>query len=155
MAYESLLNTAHNNGLYVYEVEFISRSKGFIRGEVIGIEKHLLQKEKACVLAEEIGHRYTGVGNILDQSDIRNRKQELKAREWAHLCMIPYERIIKAHKARVSGRYELAEYLGVTERFLQAAIDRYTNKHGLFLTVDERYTITFDPLGVIEMFHGD
>lgn len=155
MAYERLLNAAHKNGLYVYEVEFESRSKGVIRGKIIGIEKHLLEKEKTCALAEEIGHRCTGAGNILDQSDFRNRKQELKAREWAYQCMIPYKRIIEAHKARVSGRYELAEYLGVTEQFLQAAIDRYTKKHGLFLKVDERYTIAFDPLGVIEMFHGE
>ena len=38
--------------------------------------------EKASVLAEELGHYYTTVGNILDQEDAGNRKQEHKARTW-------------------------------------------------------------------------
>jgi hypothetical protein len=66
--------------------------------------------------------------------------------------LIPFKKIILAHKARISGRYDLADFLGVDEEFLQDAIDRYTAKYGLFLKVDNLYTIHFDPLGVIEMF---
>lgn len=33
----------------------------------IAIEKKLTQTQKTCVLAEELGHHYTTVGNILDQ----------------------------------------------------------------------------------------
>lgn len=64
--------------------------------------------------------------------------------------MIPLEGIVQAHHARISGRYDLAEYLGVTEQFLQSAIDRYTEKFGLSVRADERHIILFDPLGVIE-----
>ena len=39
--------------------------------------------ERMCVLAEELGHHHTSVGNILDMSDSGNRKQERQARLWA------------------------------------------------------------------------
>lgn len=148
--YELLLDEAATYGLRVIEKDFRSGAKGLIKGNKIGIRKELTSIEKGCALAEEVAHYFTSVGNILDQSNINNRKQELRARQWAYHCMIPVDEIIEAHKARISGRYALAEFLGVTEKFLQAAIDRYTSKYGIFLKVDERYIIRFDPLGVIE-----
>lgn|GEM_PF-1695059 len=51
----------------------------------------------------------------------------------------------------MSSRHDFAEFLGVTEPFLQAAIDRYREKYGCCATVGE-YVIYFDPLGVAEMF---
>lgn len=107
--------------------------------------------ETTCVLAEEIGHHETSIGDILDQRSLQNRKQELRAREWAYQRLIPLERLIDVYHARVKGRYEIAEYLGVTEDFLQASIDRYTEKYGLFKRVDN-YIIYFSPLGVAEIF---
>lgn len=38
------------------------------------------EAEKACVLAEELGHHYTAVGDIIDQSYYSNRKQELRGK---------------------------------------------------------------------------
>ena len=108
--------------------------------------------EKTCILAEELGHYHTSTGDITDQTKINNRKQERRAREWAHRRLIPLRRIVDAHKAHVTGRHELAEYLGVTEHFLQEAIDRYRNKYGPYVKVDDRYTIMFEPLSVIELF---
>jgi len=154
MGYDKLLDTAEQHGLYVYEVDFKSRSKGLIRGKIVGIEKHLSKPEKTCILAEELGHYHTTVGNILDQTDIGNRKQELRAREWAYHCMLPLDRIVQAHHERISGRYDLAEYLGVTEQFLQAAIDRYTEKYGLYVKADDRHYICFEPLRVLELLPG-
>ncbi|WP_059050782.1 ImmA/IrrE family metallo-endopeptidase [Paenibacillus senegalimassiliensis] len=150
MGYESLLIVAEKLNLYVYEARFKSNAKALLKGNMVGVNKDLTEVEKTCALAEEIAHYVTGSGDILDQFPIRNRKQELLARQYAYQCMIPFDRIIQAHKSRISGRYELSEYLGVTEEFLQVAIDRYTSKYGLYLKVDEQYTITFDPLGVIE-----
>jgi len=107
---------------------------------------------KAGILAEELGHYHTSSGNILDQSDIRNRKQELRARQWGYHKLIPLSAIVQAHKAMVKGRHEIAEFLGVTEEFLQAAIDRYTEKYGLWAKADDRHMVCFDPLGVLEIF---
>lgn len=150
--YLKLVDEATSQGLYVEEKNFKSNAKGLIKGNKIGIRKEMTTIEKACALAEELAHFHTSVGNILDQSSINSRKQELRARQWAYFCMIPLDRIVAAHKARISGRYDLAEYLGVTEFFLQSAIDRFTEKYGLFVKVDDRYTISFDPLGVMELF---
>jgi len=107
--------------------------------------------EKTCILAEELGHHYTSAGNIMDLTDIRNRKQELRARDWAYRRLVPLEKIVEAYHSGITSRYELAEFLGVTEEFLQAAIDRYREKYGTYTIVDG-HVIYFDPLAVTEMF---
>lgn len=149
-AYDFLVDQAAACGLTVTERTFLSGAKGLIKGNKIGIRKEMITIEKTCTLIEEIAHHVFTVGNILDQSDIRNRKQELLARQWAYQCMIPLDHIVQAHKNRISGRYDLSEFLGVTEEFLQSAIDRYTSKYGLYVKVNEWYTIQFEPLKVIE-----
>jgi hypothetical protein len=154
MEYEALLREAHKHGIYVIEKRMPPRIKGLYADRVIFLNKEQSIISKACVIAEEIAHYHTSVGDILDQSDIRNRKQELRARQWAYQCMIPLDRIVQAHHSRISGRYDLADYLGVTEEFLQAAIDRYTAKYGLSVWADDHHIVLFDPLGVIELFHS-
>jgi len=147
--YNLLCDTAHSIGLEIVEKTLRGRNKGFYGDSLIVVDKRVsTDTEKACILAEELGHYHTSIGNILDQTDVRNRKQELRARQWAYQCMLPLDRIVRAHYARVSGRYELAEYLGVTEEFLQAGIDRYTEKYGLSVRADHRHMINFDPLEV-------
>ena len=107
--------------------------------------------EKGCVLAEELGHHYTTYGNILDEKDIRNVKQEKRARNWGYEKLVDIISIINAFNARTRNRYEIAEYLGVTEEFLQEAIDHYKGKYGLCHGV-EGYIIRFEPLWVGKMF---
>jgi hypothetical protein len=150
--YDLLIEEASAYGLQVIERDFKSKAQGLIKGSKIGIRKDMPTIQKACALAEEIAHYLTSVGNILDQSDVVNRKQELRARQWAYECMIPYEQIVQAHIAHISGRYELADFLEVSEDFLESAIERYTSKYGLYLKVNEQFTIRFDPLVVIELF---
>lgn len=129
------------------------RNKGLYADKVIILDKRIpTTAERTCILAEEIGHYYTTVGNIIDQTKLDNRKQERRAREWAHNKLIPLTRIVEAFKANVKGRHEIAEYLGVTEEFLQDCIDRYIDKFGLFVVADKQYTIMFDPLAVIKRF---
>lgn len=152
MQYERLQAEARIQNIKLIEMRLPERTKGLYADSVIAINKNIPSSiEKACILAEELGHYHTTSGNILDQSSLNNRKQELRARQWAHHCMLPLDKIVQAHHARISGRYELAEYLGVTEQFLQAAIDRYTEKFGQSVKVDEQHIILFDPLGVIEI----
>lgn len=107
--------------------------------------------EKACVLAEELGHHYTTVGNILDQSKTENRKQERRARLWAYKRAFDLIDLVSAYKYGCRNRYELAEYLEVTEEFLQNALDTYREKYGLYTKVD-CYVICFEPLGILEMY---
>lgn len=140
--YENLLDEAQKHNIEVYEMPMLPRNKGLYADGIVWVNKYTLTTvDKACTLAEEIGHYHTSTGDILDQQDIRNRKQELRARQWAYHCMIPLNRIVEAHHARISGRYDLAEYLGVTEEFLQAAIDRYTEKYGISVKADDHHVI--------------
>lgn len=149
--YETLCFEAGKENIDIVEEQLRGRNRGFYSDGVIVIDKRLVTIiEKTCILAEELGHHHTSFGDILDQNIIHKRKQELRARQWAYQCLIPLEGIVQAHHARITGRYDLAEYLGVTEQFLQAAIDRYTEKFGLSVRADERHIILFDPLGVIE-----
>lgn len=152
MGYEDLLIEADNTGLIVKEKQ-LPISKGRIKGKKIAIRQNIpTLKEKTCILAEELGHYHTTVGNILDQTGIENRKQERAGRLWAYNHLIGLSGIIQGYRARCRNRYELAEYLGVTEAFLQEAIDCYKEKYGIMAEIDG-YVIMFEPsLAVIEKF---
>ncbi|BAM46314.1 ImmA/IrrE family metallo-endopeptidase [Amphibacillus xylanus] len=152
MQYEKLLIEADQHGVDIYEKPMQKRNKGLYCDKVIWINKYInTSTEKACVLAEELGHYHTSAGNILDQKNLNNIKQEKQARTWAYEKLVPLKKIIKAHKDGPKNKYELAEYLGVTEDFLEKAIERYIEKFGLSVKYKD-YVICFEPLGVIEWF---
>ena len=107
--------------------------------------------DKACVLAEELGHYHTTVGDILDQSKVENRKQELHARVWAYDRLIGLRGIVNSYTQGCRTVHETAEHLEVTEEFLTDAIQHYRNKYGVYATLDN-YVIYFEPtLGVFEL----
>ncbi|MFW5436326.1 ImmA/IrrE family metallo-endopeptidase [Paenibacillus apiarius] len=148
MAYELLLKEAEQQGVEVYELPLQGRLKGLYHRNAICINRRLSQTtEKACILAEELGHYYTSAGNILDQTDIRNRKQELRARQWGYERLIPLSAFVPAHQAGVRSRHELAEFLNVTEEYLAAAIERYHERYGLFVDMGDTF-LHFDPLDI-------
>lgn len=150
--YEGLLQEAYEKDIYVIEkASFNSNSKGLICDDVIGLNQTLeTSTERACVLAEELGHYYTSSGDILDLSDASNRKQELIARMWSYNKLVGLTGIIRAYKANCRNIYETAEYLGVTVEFLNDAIKAYSYKYGLMTAVDN-YVVYFEPLGVMEL----
>lgn len=150
--YEKLLMEAQQLGIDTYEKPMSFRIKGLYSNNVIWINKNISSStEKACILAEELGHYHTSTGDILDQSHIVNRKQELRARSWAYEKLVPLPEIIQAQKAGIRNRHQFSEYLGVSEAFLENALIRYKEKHGLFVAFDN-YIIYFEPLGVLELF---
>ncbi len=152
MTYEQLLDETYNNDIIVKEIEFESSSKGLIKGSKIAINGYIdTSTEKACILAEELGHYHTSVGNILDQNKTENVKQEKRARNWAYEKLVPLDGIISAYEAGVRNRYELALYLDVIEVFLEEAIKHYKEKFGVYHVIGN-YIIYFDPVGVFKMF---
>ena len=98
--------------------------------------------EKACILAEEIGHFKKTVGNILDQSIIGNKKQEKIARTWAVNKMIHIDDLFSINLNCCNTSYDIAEALGVTEEFLQEILETFKRKYGLFYHKNGK-TITF------------
>lgn len=151
MTYEVLLNTADQAGLTVKEKP-LSESDGLIKGNRIAIRKDIpTQAEKSCVLVEELGHYFTSAGNILDQTDTVNRRQEYRARLYGYNLKIGLTGIISAHTAGCRNLYEMADYLDVTEEYLKEALDCYQSKYGEYVKVDN-YMIYFIPtLAVLEI----
>ena len=155
MSYDEILELVTDNDLDIRE-QPLTVHDGLIYGHRIAIRKDLpTQKAKSCVLAEELGHYYTTVGNILDQSYISNRKQELHARMWGYDHLIGLTGLVSAAKSGCCNIYEIAEYLDVTEEYLLEAINAYKSKYGAG-TVINNYWITFEPtLQIYEMFVTD
>lgn len=101
------------------------KNKGLYSDDCIWINKGLSEREKVCVLAEEIGHYHTSSGNILNQNDIRNAKQEHAARIWAYNKLVPESEIWYAIEEGYTEIYEIAEFLDVDEQFLKESIEHY------------------------------
>ena len=152
MNYEELLIEADAQGVSVDEnIPFKSNLKGLYIDNNIALASSLqTSAEQACILAEELGHHYTTVGDILDQSIAENRKQEHRARVWAYRNAIGLSDLVSAYKRGCQNRYEIAEYLNITESFLVGAIEDYKAQYGLFTKVDN-YIIYFEPLGILEL----
>ncbi|MEG0309135.1 MAG: ImmA/IrrE family metallo-endopeptidase [Clostridium sp.] len=127
--YEDLLKVATSLNITVKELSLETRD-GFCKGNRIAISKTLsTNAERLCVLAEELGHCLTTVGDITDQTKINNRKQELIARRWGYEKLIGIVDLINAHKHGCTQSYEVADYLDVTESFLEETIEYYRCKY--------------------------
>ncbi len=150
ITYEQLLMEADSKGLLTKEKN-LPISKGRIKGNRIAIKNGMTEKEKKCVMAEELGHYYTGTGDILDQSSVSNRKKELYGRVYAYNKLVGLMGIIDAHKHHCQNLFETAEYLDLTEEFLSDALNYYKAKYGKSVSIDN-YVIYFEPcLGVLEL----
>ena len=151
-SFERLEDEACKDGIDVISHNFRSQKiKGLYCDGTIGISEALdTSTEKTCVLAEELGHHHTSVGNILAMDDARNRKQERQARLWGYNKLIGLTGIITAFRAGCQNRHEIAELLDVTEEYLQECIDCYRDKYGVYTEIDN-YIIYFIPnLAVME-----
>lgn len=143
-SYEQLL-IEYDDKVHIIEKQFKSKAKGLCKGKIIGISKNIeTTNEKACVLAEELGHYHTTVGNIIDLSDAQNRKQERQARLWAYNKLIGLRGLIRAYEHGCNGGHEIAEFLEVTEEYLNEAVNCYREKYGIYKTVDN-YIVYFIP----------
>ncbi|MGN0422825.1 MAG: ImmA/IrrE family metallo-endopeptidase [Lachnospiraceae bacterium] len=144
-AYEYLQNEACEDGIDIIEKDFSKNIKGLYCDGTIAINENIeTTTEKACVLAEELGHHYTTVGNIINLSDVQNRKQERQARLNGYNRMIGLTGLIRAFEHGCKNRYETAEFLEVTEEYLQECIDCYRDKYGVGTTIGNYY-IMFIP----------
>ena len=144
MTYEEMQILHDDLNIVEMDLSEVSGLKGLYINGHIAIDAKMSDTEKACVLAEELGHHYTSYGNILDQSDTSNRKQELRARAWAYNKQIGLLGLIRAYEHGCKDKYEIAEYLDVTEEYLEDCIDCYRDKYGECKTIDN-YTIYFIP----------
>ncbi|WP_373113594.1 ImmA/IrrE family metallo-endopeptidase [Dorea formicigenerans] len=144
MTYEELLIEHDSLNILELDLSEVSGLKGLYYNGSVAIEQQLTSVEKTCVLAEELGHHYTSVGNILDMDISANRKQERQARLHGYNRLIGLTGLIRAYEHGCTNRYETAEYLEVTEEFLEECISCYREKYGVYKIVDN-YIIYFIP----------
>ncbi|MCI6692685.1 MAG: ImmA/IrrE family metallo-endopeptidase [Clostridium sp.] len=148
MNYENLLIEADKLGVIVKEFK-LRTVDGKCYGNRIAINSSLTQEEKACVLAEELSHYLFTVGDITDQTNPSNRKQELIARRKSYEKRVTPEDIINSILSGVDAIYDLAEKLDVTEEILIECINHYKRKYGVYY-VGKTHLLTFEPLNVID-----
>lgn len=149
--YERLQSEALSLNIEVQEQFMRGRIKGLYGDKVIWINKRIeTQIEKACILAEELGHHHMTVGDILDQSKVENVKQEKLARKWAYKKLASPDKFVQAYKAGCRSKYEIAEYLNVTEEFIESTVKHYREKYGSEVKIDDLTYLMLDPLGVYE-----
>lgn len=150
MNYTELLIEADNHALITKDKP-LRAHYGRIKGKRIAIKKEMPEIQKKCVLAEELGHYHTTVGDIMDLNNDSNRKQELRARLWGYDKLIGLSGIISCYRARCTNLYEMAEYLDVTEEYLKEALKCYKSKYGPHTRIDN-YIIYFEPnLAIFEL----
>lgn len=151
--YEKLLIQAEKIGIKVLEKDLgTDKECGYyINGKIV-INNRITDKQKYCVLVEELGHYYTTHGNILDQTKIENRKKELIARRWGHQNFVSIIGIVEAFEYGAKTLYEMAEFLGVTEKYLLESLEEYKKKYGAGYKL-EQYYVRFEPtLGIYKTF---
>lgn len=143
--FEKLEDVAYQDDVDVLNYRFESNNiKGLYCDGVIAIREDMTIPEKTCALAEELGHHETSVGNIIDMTSAANRKQERQARLWAYNKQIGLIGLVRAFEHGCQNRFEIAEYLEVTEEYLEDCIECYRNKYGICKRVDN-YVVYFIP----------
>ena len=153
--YEELLTDADKENIIVTDQFDLSgtRLKGLYCDGTIALNRDMyIESEKMCVLAEELGHHYTTVGNIMDQTDTANRKQERRARIWAYHKLLSLNDLIDSYKCGCQNQFEIAEHLNITEEFLVDCLNYYKEKYGLYIR-QGNYLIYFEPLGILNLIN--
>lgn len=152
MEYDKLIEEANYNNIEILEFPFKGNAKGYYCDGFIALNKKIdTTKEKKCILAEELGHYYTGCGNLLSDSILCKKKEHL-ARRWASERLITLQDFINAFNYGINSKVDLANYLDVTEDFLECTINYYRKKYGASITID-KYIIIFEPnLAVLKLF---
>lgn len=144
--FEKLEQEAADNGIHIDYVDFKSeRLKGLYCDGSIALSNALnTQVEKVSILSEELGHHYTSNGNIIDPANVMSRKQERLARLWAYNSRIGIPGLIAAWEQGCRNKYEISDYLEVSESMLADALECYRQKYGTSIW-DGCYRIQFEP----------
>lgn len=80
-----------------------------------------------CVIAEELGHYFTTVGNLTVKSQnysekIQKEKKEKKAKLWASKLLISDKDFVQALYKCIPNQYNMCDYLNVTSEILKFKI---------------------------------
>ncbi|AJF33416.1 hypothetical protein ST12_11820 [Clostridium botulinum] len=151
--YEKLLVKAEKLGIKVKEIDFETNEEcGYYHNNKILINSRLTEKQKHGVLAEEIGHHVKTYGDITDQSELKNRKQELIARREGYKFILQPLDLVYAYCHGCKNSYEIADFYDITIEKLNEILLDFKQKYGLGRRFG-KYFVTFQPrFGFYEIF---
>ena len=122
---------------------------GLYYDQQIEINKAKNIYEKHCILAEELGHYETTVGDITDLDDLHNRKLEQVARRWGYEKIVSFDHLIECYKLGITTAEEICLHLEITLQYLKEALDVYKQRYGMAVKYNG-FLLSFDPLNVEE-----
>lgn len=119
----------HNIKIYFFNLKEIGCLGLNIEKEEVGhmifLDRSLLNNQKLHteILAHELGHFFTTIGNYVNKSSSYNNmliknKCENKANRWAYDYLIPEKELIKILKRKITKLEDIAEYFDVRVEFL-------------------------------------
>lgn len=105
----------------IYECDLYANTGNFgmYRNGTIFIESSLTEAEKKVILVEEYNHHLTTYGNILNQSNRSNVKQENLARKLTIEQLLPPKDLKKCFYDGYTQPWEIADHLGLPEYFVK------------------------------------
>ena len=109
----------------------------FIRD--IYINQNLSEREKYEVLQEEFAHYDYTAGDISSGDSEADKKQEALARSRAMERTVTLDGLIHCYLNHAWSLEEVADYFGVTEKYVQQAIQNYRDKYGLVFRYNGYY----------------
>lgn len=147
--YDELISEAEQIGLIVKEKPLQSADGRILNNKIV-IRDSLDELRKKCVLAEEIGHYLKNAGDILDQRNTSNSRQEDRARTWAYDMLIGLDGLVSAFEYGCQTKFDVAEYLDVTTAFLDDALKKYKERYGIVVKYKEYFIYFYPCLAVLK-----
>lgn len=127
-----MLKIAYREGIIIEYWDFTPPLEGIYvcipnMPPIIGISNKLFEcsPQFRCVLAEELGHHFTTVGNNLPKQFYHYRdrltvsKAEYRALRWAAEYLIPVDKLNLALRNGITCVWELTEYFNVTSEMME------------------------------------
>lgn len=145
MTYEELLIKSDDDGLIVKEKNIPGYGGRIWKNRIAVHDGLKTSSEKACVLAEELGHFHTTVGDINGRTDHDAVRQEHIARAYAFEMQIGVSGLVRAYQHGCRTYYDVAEYLDVPQAFLQDAMVYFRMKYGDSVQEVDGHSVRFLP----------
>ena len=165
MKLEMLFDLIKRENIIVEYVDFSPTIQGiYYKADgclpIIGINESIVSDKKlfTCVLAEELGHHFTSIGdssaecyNIADRINLN--KTEFAALKWATEYLLPLDEIINAVKRGIGNIEKLSDFLDVTGEFLLERF-KFIAKKQSYIKIQENLFIVLTNLPNIYLFKG-
>ena len=142
--FEELLQQMEDSGVAVKEdprlpAPFLGLYLLYENQHTIILSPGLSAAGKLCVLAEEVAHYETAIGDMRTLPPALNHLQEKRALSLAIERLIPFDALARAVHRFVWTKYAAAEHFGVTEEFIEQAVEHYRKKRPKQLWQLKRY----------------